>query len=63
MSKVLKCDRCGRCYTNRNGLRLDNKTDVINDLQISYVDLCPDCVKRLQDIPKKNAARQTSLLI
>lgn len=53
MSKVLKCDRCGKYYTNRNGLRLDNKTDVINGLQISYVDLCPECVKCLHDIPKK----------
>lgn len=45
----MKCDRCGKIYEEHKGMTVDTELARIYLKNRKTYDLCPDCMKELED--------------
>ena len=47
--RVMICDRCGKIYKEHEGMTVDTELARIYSKDRKTYDLCPDCMKDLED--------------
>ena len=50
--RAMKCDRCGKIYKEHEGMTVDTELARIYLKDRKTYDLCPDCMKELEDFLK-----------